>query len=79
MKVTHLQWSSSISSIWLERGSVSLLAWTASSIVLRRKVGYVRIKEIKGRIRIEPISQEEAERILRGDMDAGKVEDRDQE
>lgn len=47
--------------------------------MLRRKVGYVRIKEIKGRIRIEPISQEEAERILRGDMDAGKVEDRDQE
>ncbi len=47
--------------------------------MLRRvKVGYVRIKEIRGRIRIESISQEEAKRILRGDIDADKIEDRGQ-
>jgi hypothetical protein len=40
------------------------------------KVGYVRIKEVRGRIRIEPISQEEAKRILKGDIDAGQIENR---
>lgn len=40
----------------------------------RVKVGYVRIKEVRGRVRIEPLSREELERLLRGGADAGKAE-----
>mgnify|MGYP000433290911 CR=1 FL=1 len=46
----------------------------------RVRIGYIRIREIRGLLRVEvvPISREEALRILRGERSAGKAEDRDQ-
>ena len=43
----------------------------------RIKIGYMRIKEIKGIMKIEviPISKEEALKILRGEKRAGEDKD----
>ncbi len=43
----------------------------------RIKVGYVRIKEIRGRVRIEPLSREEIAMLLREGDGAGQVKSGD--
>jgi hypothetical protein len=43
----------------------------------RIKVGYVRIKEVRGRVRIEPLSREEIVALLREGSGAGQVKSGD--